>query len=120
VRASAGSGQSVYQRGYLSPGAIPDGREIFSYHREIFRDVAGINAGESVKVTMEKDLEKRTVEVPKDLAVALKKAGLTHVFAKMSFTHQKEYVNAVNEAKKAETRIRRIEKTIEMLAEKKR
>lgn len=87
---------------------------------KIFRDAAGIKAGESVKVAMEKDTEKRTVEVPKDLAEALKKAGLTDVFAKMSFTHQKEYVNAVNEAKKAETRIRRIEKTIEMLAEKKR
>ena len=87
---------------------------------KIFRDAAGIKAGELVKVTMEEDTEKRTVEVPNDLAEALKKAGMTAVFAKMSFTHQKEYVNAVNDAKKVETRIRRIERTIEMLAEKKR
>ncbi len=85
---------------------------------KIFRDAAGIKAGELVKVTMEKDTEKRIVEVPKDLAEALKKADLTDVFAKMSFTHQKEYVNAINEAKKEETRIRRIEKTIEMLRKK--
>ena len=85
---------------------------------KIFRDAAGIKAGELVEVTMEKDTEKRAVEVPKDLAEALKKAGMTDVFAKMSFTHQKEYVNAVNDAKKVETRIRRIEKTIEMLRKK--
>ncbi len=87
---------------------------------KVFREAAEIKAGELVTVTMEKDTEKRAVEVPKDLAEALKKADLTDVFAKMSFTHQKEYVNAVKDAKKEETRIRRIEKTIEMLAEKKR
>ena len=85
-----------------------------------FRDAAGIQAGEKITVTMEKDTEKRTVEVPQDLAEALKKADLTDVFSKMSYTHQKEYVNAVNEAKKEETRIRRIEKTIEQLISKRK
>ncbi len=87
---------------------------------KVFRDAAGIKAGEKISVTMEKDSEKRTVEVPKDLAEALSKAGLTDVFAKMSYTHQKEYVNAVSDAKKEETRIRRIEKTIEELIKKKK
>ncbi len=85
-----------------------------------FRDAAGIKACQSVEVTMEKDTEKRIVEVPEDLAEALKKAGLTDVFANMSFTHHKEYVKAVKDTKREETRIRRIEKTIEMLTEKKR
>ena len=57
---------------------------------KIFRDAANIKAGETITVTMEKDLEKRTVEVPKDFADALKKANLQDVFSKMSFTHQKE------------------------------
>ena len=82
---------------------------------KVFRDAANIKAGETITVTMEKDLEKRTVEVPKDFADALKKANLQDVFSKMSFTHQKEYVRAIVEAKKEETRIRRIEKTIEQL-----
>src|SRR5215204_2762926 len=81
-----------------------------------FRDAAGIKAGEKITVTIEKDTEKRTVEVPADLAEALKKNNLTEVFAKMSYTHQKEYVNAVREAKKEETRLRRIEKMIELLS----
>lgn len=85
---------------------------------KVFREAANIKAGEKISVTMEKDSEKRSVEVPKDLAEALKKADLTDVFAKMSYTHQKEYVNAVNEAKREETRVRRIEKTIEMLVQR--
>jgi uncharacterized protein YdeI (YjbR/CyaY-like superfamily) len=46
----------------------------------------------------------------------LKKEELTEVFAKMSYTHQKEYVNAVNEAKKPETRARRIKNALEMIS----
>lgn len=85
---------------------------------KIFRQAAKVRAGEIISVTVEKDTEKRTVEIPEDLAEALKEANLIETFAKISYTHQKEYVNAVNEAKKEETRIRRIEKTIVMLREK--
>lgn len=87
---------------------------------KVFRNAAGVKAGETIEVTMEKDLEKRTVEVPEDFAEALKKADLTDVFAKMSFTHQKEYVNSIKDAKKEETRLRRIEKNLQMIREKKK
>lgn len=87
---------------------------------KVFREAANVKAGEIITVTMEKDSEKRTVEVPQDLAEALEKEDLTGVFAKMSYTHQKEYVNAVNEAKREETRIKRIEKTIEQLISKRK
>ena len=86
---------------------------------KIFREAAGVKGGEMITVRMERDTEKRTVEIPKDLADALKKANLQDVFSKMSYTHQKEYVNAINEAKREETRIRRIGKTIEEIAAKK-
>lgn len=85
-----------------------------------FREAAGVKADEIITVEMQRDTEKRTVEVPKDLAEALKKSDLTDVFSKMSYTHQKEYVNAINEAKKPETRLRRIEKAIEEIAKKKK
>jgi antitoxin component of MazEF toxin-antitoxin module len=87
---------------------------------KVFREAANVKAGELITVTLVKDSEKRTVEVPKDLAEALKKSDLTDVFAKMSYTHQKEYANAVNEAKREETRVRRIEKTIEQLISKRK
>jgi len=87
---------------------------------KVFREAAGVKAGEKITVTMEKDEEKRTVEVPKDLADALESSGMSEVFSNMSYTHQKEYVNSVKDAKKEETRVRRIEKTIEMLKAKKK
>ena len=87
---------------------------------KVFRDAAGVKAGEKITVTLEKDTEKRTVEIPTDLADALAKSRLSESFSKLSYTHQKEYVNSVSEAKREETRARRIEKTIEMLKEKKK
>ena len=87
---------------------------------KVFREAAGIKADDLIEVTMERDIEKRTVEVPKDFVAALKKADLTETFSKMSYTHQKEYVNAINEAKKEETRLRRIKKAVEMIGAKKK
>lgn len=62
------------------------------------------------------DYAKRTVELPKDAKVAMKEfKGLEDFFNSMSFTHKKEYVEAIVEAKKPETRQRRIDKMIEMV-----
>jgi hypothetical protein len=83
---------------------------------KVFRDAAGIKGGEMIEVAMQRDTEKRTVKLPADFAEALKKADLTDTFFKMSFTHQKEYVNAIMEAKKDETRLRRIKNALEMIA----
>ncbi len=80
-----------------------------------FRERAGIKAGEMITVEMEKDSEKRRVEVPDDLAGEIKKHDLQNVWDKLSFSHQKEFALAIEDAKKEETRKRRIEKTIEQL-----
>ena len=81
----------------------------------VFRDAAGVKAGVNIVVTMELDTEPRTVEMPADLAEALQKADLGNAWEKMSYTHKKEHVNAIAEAKRPETRVRRIEKAIEMI-----
>jgi len=80
-----------------------------------FRERCRIAAGDHIVVTIEKDTAERTVTVPDDFAAALDGAGLTEAFATMSFTHRKEHVRAINEAKSAATRSRRISKAIEML-----
>ncbi|MEZ5428285.1 MAG: YdeI/OmpD-associated family protein [Pyrinomonadaceae bacterium] len=85
---------------------------------KIFREAAGIKAGDLIEVVMERDTEKRVIEPPADFAAALKKAGLSQTFSKMSYTHQKEYVRAIEEAKKEETRLRRIEKAVEEISRK--
>jgi hypothetical protein len=64
------------------------------------------------------DFEERTVVLPEDAVKAMKPhKGLEEFFYSMSFTHKKEYVEAIVEAKKSETRRRRIEKTIEAVLE---
>lgn len=85
---------------------------------KVFREAAGIEAGEKITVTLEKDTEQRTVEVPADLAAALESSRLSESFSKLSYTLRKEAVISVSEAKKEETRARRIEKIIETLKEK--
>jgi hypothetical protein len=81
------------------------------------RDQTGKGAGDTIRVVMEEDTAPRVVEVPEDLAAALKKqTKLAAFFDSLSFSHQKEYVTWVESAKKPETRQRRIEKMLTMLA----
>jgi uncharacterized protein YdeI (YjbR/CyaY-like superfamily) len=56
------------------------------------------------------------VELPDDLAAALAAAPAAQaLYEKLSYTHRKEYVQWINEAKKAETRATRVARTVEML-----
>ena len=81
------------------------------------REGAKIKAGESIRVMMERDDEPRVITPPKDFARALaaNKAARA-AWDKLSYTHRKEYARAIEEAKKPETRARRIEKAIAALA----
>ncbi len=82
------------------------------------RDKAGVKGGDTVEVTLEVDAAPREVDVPKDLAAALKATGLRKAFDALAFTHRKEHVRAIEEAKAPETRTRRIEKAVAMVAAK--
>jgi uncharacterized protein YdeI (YjbR/CyaY-like superfamily) len=64
------------------------------------------------------DYLNRTVKLPKDAVKAMAEfPELEAFFNSMSFTHKREYVEAIEEAKKPETRQRRIDKMIEMVIE---
>jgi bifunctional DNA-binding transcriptional regulator/antitoxin component of YhaV-PrlF toxin-antitoxin module len=102
---------------YRSTIARMNGKFIMAVPKH-FREAAGVKAGEIITVIMEKDSAPRTVTIPEDFAAALEKAGLADAFSKMSYTHRKEFVNSITEAKKEETRIRRIEKAIEDIEKK--
>jgi len=85
------------------------------------REQIGKTFGDDVRVTVEPDTEPRVIEIPKDLMKELKKDKEAKTFFdKLSYTHQKEYVRWVEEAKREETRQNRIVKTIEMLKKGKR
>ncbi len=102
---------------YRSTVAVMGGKYMLPLAKE-HRDAAGVKGGDKVEVSLELDTAPREVEVPKDFAAALKKAGLTRDFAALAFTHRKEHVRAIEEAKAPETRTRRIEKAVAMVAEK--
>jgi len=71
-------------------------------------------------VEMDRDDEPRVVVVPPDLKAALAaNPAARAVWEKMSYTQRTEYVQAVLDAKRLETRLRRIEKTVEMLLARK-
>jgi hypothetical protein len=80
------------------------------------REKIGKTFGDKVKITVEPDTEPRVIEVPAGLKRAFKaEKAAKEFFAKLSYTHQREYVMWINEAKKEETRQSRIVKAIEML-----
>lgn len=80
------------------------------------REQIGKTFGDEIQVSVELDTEERVIEVPNDLLKELKKdKEAKSFFDKLSYTHKREYVMWINEAKKDETRQRRIVKTIEML-----
>jgi uncharacterized protein YdeI (YjbR/CyaY-like superfamily) len=84
------------------------------------RQKIGKDFGDEVEVTLAEDTEPRVVEVPEDFQQALDQDPAAQTaFEKMSYTHQREYVNAILEAKRDETRRKRIAKSIEMLKAKK-
>ena len=82
------------------------------------KTATGVDAPERVRVTVELDTEPRKVTVPRDLRSALTAdPDAKAAFAKLSFTHQREYVEWVEEAKRPETRARRVAGTVERLRE---
>lgn len=81
------------------------------------REGAKAKGGETVSVVMERDDEPRTITPPGDFARALKaNKAAQGMWDKLSYTHCKEHVRAIEEAKRPETRARRIERAIKDLA----
>ena len=100
--------------------AVYGGKTYLGLTREI-RDAAGIDVGDRVSVVLRHDDEPRTVDVPPDLADALKRDTIASgFFDSLSFTHRKEYVRWINDAKREATRAARVTKTLAMLREKAR
>ena len=82
------------------------------------RAAAGIQAGDEIEVDLELDTAPREVTVPPDFAAALDyDPGIRQRFDKLSYSQRRQHVNAIEQAKTAETRQRRIEKAIGTLRE---
>lgn len=83
------------------------------------REAAGLDGSETLDVRIALDEDQREVTPPKDLVRALKAAAPAwDRWSAMSFTHQREYVEAIEEAKKPETRARRIARAVRLIRER--
>ena len=85
--------------------------------RKSNREAAGLEGGETLAVTLELDDAPRDVAPPADLAEALRSAsGAWDRWLELSYTHRREYVEAIEEAKKPETRARRVSEAVRAIA----
>jgi hypothetical protein len=82
------------------------------------REAAGLEGRETIEVRVALDTETREVTAPADLLRALKASGALERWRTLSYSHQREHVDAIEAARKPETRARRVAKAIEMIHSK--
>ena len=86
--------------------------------RKSHREAAGLEGGETLEVRLALDTEPRVVTLPADFAKALKAVPAAWARWKdLSYSHQREHVEAVEGAKKPETRLRRIAASVRQLTD---
>jgi Bacteriocin-protection, YdeI or OmpD-Associated/Domain of unknown function (DUF1905) len=91
------------------------GETLLGLNRAV-RASAGVQAGDTVEVAIELDTAPREVDVPEALASALARdPAAKTTFEALAFTHRKEYARWVADAKRPETRERRVSQALEML-----
>jgi hypothetical protein len=91
------------------------GEFLLGLNKEI-RQGAGVQAGDAADVTIELDVAPREAGVPEALAAALAAdPQARESFERMAFTHRKEYARWVAEAKREQTRQRRVQQALEMI-----
>ena len=91
------------------------GEFLVGLNKEV-RAGAGVAAGDTVTLDLALDTEPRTVEIPPALAAALDSdPEAKTIYDALAFTHRKEYARWVAEAKRDETRERRVVQALEML-----
>jgi hypothetical protein len=102
-------------RSTLSP--MGGGKHIMPLRKEL-RAAAAIAVGDSARLVIRRDTQPRVVTVPVDMKKMIGASKkLSAFWDKLSYTHQKEYVQWIEEAKRPETRARRIAKAKTMLAD---
>jgi hypothetical protein len=121
VIAGLGSGKkpavhvTIGEYRYRSTVATMGGRFMLPVSAEV-RAGAGVAAGDEVDVEVELDTEPREVTVPADLSTALdENPAARAAFDALSYSNKRRHVLAVDGAKTAETRTRRIAKIVETL-----
>jgi hypothetical protein len=104
---------------YRGSIAAMGGSALIGVLKEI-RAQLGKDIGDHVRVTVVADAAPREIAVPDDLRAALREARLEAAFDRLSYSHRKEHVQAIEEAKQPATRQRRIAAAIAMVQRRER
>ena len=96
---------------YQSTATVMDGKCLVVFPKKD-RENAGVDSGDRLMVQLELDSGYRQVEVPKELAAALKKSGLRKKFDELIYSKRKEYARQISDAKADDTKMRRIGKIL--------
>ncbi len=92
------------------------GCHMMVFNKEM-REKTGYKGGDTIRIFMERDTEPRTVDIPDDVLVTLKQNETAYrVFLNYSYSRQKEVIEWINDAKKPETRQKRISKLMESVS----
>ena len=95
-----------------------DGTHSMMVNRELQRN-AGVSKGATVSVVMDVDRAERKVAVPSELKAALSGAPTAkEYFEQLSYSCKKAYVDWIEGAKRQETKVSRVGKSIERLLKK--
>lgn len=105
--------------GYTWRGSVARmGGEFLLGLSKAVREAAGVQAGDEVTVTIGLDAGPREVDVPPALAAALDADPPARAaFDKLAYTHRKEFARWIAEAKRDETRDRRVQQAVTMIRE---
>ena len=86
--------------------------------RKELQEAAGVEPGDEVELVLARDTAERLVDVPAPLAAALDgDPAAKAAYEAMSYTHRREYAEWIDEAKKDDTRERRVARALELLRE---
>ncbi|WP_319378123.1 YdeI/OmpD-associated family protein [uncultured Methanocorpusculum sp.] len=96
---------------------LPSKNGHFLVYNEFIKRTVGKNLGDSVQVTLERDMKKREIVIPSDIEKMLKDAGVLELFLKQPDYFKREQINHIEISKKDETRINRINTVIKKLRE---
>ncbi|WP_163709783.1 YdeI/OmpD-associated family protein [Mangrovibacterium lignilyticum] len=101
----------VHKTGSLVP--IGNSEHAIYIRKEILKKV-GKKEGDEVRMVVEQDLSPKVLEVPEDFQWLLDEdQELKEKFEALSFSYKEGIVNYINQAKRPETRVKRIENFIQ-------
>jgi hypothetical protein len=103
---------------HLYPGSLmPTGDGAFGLGvLKAIQQAEGLKRGDTITVELELDTAPRVIEPPPDLAAALRRArAASAAWQRLFYTNKREIARSLEEAKKPETRLRRLSAALENL-----